>query len=105
MSNSVSFICAVCAFGFGTLAAYINLLISRRGVNSDSVASIMGHNMARMLVDIVTLGIVFLVCRRFELPMVICLVATALGLTVCGTIMLSGLAKSVLNDKDKDGGE
>ena len=101
-SSIINIICAVCAFAFGTLAAYINLLISRRGVNSDTVAGIMGNNFARLSVDIVTLGITFLVCRRFDLPMTVCLIAVALGLTVCGFLMLRGLAKSI---EKKDGGE
>lgn len=102
MSNSVYIICAVCAFAFGTLAAYINLLISRISLKRDSVAGVMGSNMARMLIDIAALSITFLVCRHFELPLAVCLIGTALGLTVCGMLMLRSLAKSIEN---KDGGE
>lgn len=102
MSNSINIICAVCAFAFGTLAAYINLLISRRGIKADSVSGIMGNNMARLLVDMVTLGITFFVCRHFELPLTVCLIAVALGLTLCGFLMLRGLIKTIEN---KDGGE
>lgn len=102
MSNNINIVYAICFFAFGTLAAYINLLISRRGINADSVADIMGHNMARLLVDIITLGITFLLCKHFELPMALCLIATALGITICGAIMLSKMVKSIEN---KDGGE
>ena len=102
MSNSVNIICAVCAFAFGTLAAYINLLISRRGAKSDSVAGVMGNNAARMLVDAATLGIVYFVCRRFELPLGVCLIAAATGLAVCGMLMLRSLIKKL---EEKNGGE
>ena len=102
MSNSVYIICAVCAFAFGTLAAYINLLISRKSIKAESVSDVMGSNMARMLVDIAALGITFLVCRHFSLPLAVCLLGTALGLTVCGMLMLRSLAKSI---EEKDGGE
>ena len=102
MSIGVKILCAAGFFVFGTLAAYINLLISRRSLNADTVAGVMGNNMARMLVDIAALGITFLVCRHFELPLAICLIAVAIGLTVCGMLMLSNLAKSI---EKKDGGE
>ena len=102
MKENINILCAICSFAFGTLAAYINLLISRRGVKAESVAGIMGNNVARLLVDIVTLGTVFLVCRHYELPLSVCLIAAAVGLTLCGMLMLRGLAKSLEN---KDGGE
>lgn len=102
MSISVKILCALCFFAFGTLAAYINLLISRRGLKSDSIAGIMGNNMARMFVDIAAIGITFLVCRHFNLPLAICLIAVAIGLTLCGMLMLSNLAKSI---EKKDGDE
>ena len=102
MSNSINIVCALCSFAFGTLAAYINYHISRRGLNDDSVAGIMGHNIARLLVDVITLGITFLVCKHFELPMALCLIAVAIGMTLCGSVLLSKLAKSI---EDKDGGE
>lgn len=102
MSTEIVIICAVCSFAFGTLAAYINLLISRRSIKADSVAGIMGNNAARMLVDAATLGIVFWACKRFELPIAVCLIAAATGLAVCGMLMLRSLAKSI---EKKDGGE
>lgn len=102
MSVKVNIICAICSFAFGTIAAYFNMLISRRGLKSESVAAVMGNNVARMLVSIACLGIVFLVCKRHELPLTVCIVAAAAGLTVCGMIMLRNLAKSVEN---KNGGE
>lgn len=102
MSSSINTICAVCAFAFGSLAAYIGLLISRQGINSDTVSGIMVKNFARLLVDIATLGITFFVCRHFVLPLTVCLISAALGLTVCGLLMLRGLAKSI---EKKDGGE
>lgn len=95
MTIGIKILCAVCSFAFGTLAAYIDLLISRRGLKSDSVAGIMGNNAGRMLVDAVTLVIVYLVCKRFELPLGVCLIADALGLTVCGMLMLRSLAKKL----------
>lgn len=102
MSKGIIIACAVCSFAFGTLAAYINMIISRRGLKAESVAGVMGNNVARMLVDVIALGITFLVCRRFELPLTLCLVAVAAGLTLCGMLMLRKLAKSIEN---KDGGE
>ena len=102
MPNTVVVLCAVCSFALGTLAAYINLLISRRGLKSNSVAGIMGNNAGRMLVDAATLVIIYFVCKHFELPLGVCLVADAIGLTLCGMLMLRSLAKKL---EEKDGGE
>ena len=88
-------LCAVCSFAFGTLAAYIDLLISRRGMKAETVTGVMGTNTARMLVDAATLAIVYFVCKRFELPLGICLVAAAIGLTLCGMLMLRSMVKKL----------
>ena len=95
-------LCAVCSFAFGTLAAYVDLLISRRGLKAESVTGVMGTNTARMLVDAATLAIIYFVCKRFELPLGVCLIAAAIGLTLCGLLMLRSLVKKLEN---KDGGE
>ena len=100
MTIGIKILCAVCSFAFGTLAAYIDLQISRRGLNSNSVAGIMGNNAGRMLVDAATLAIVYFVCKHFELPLGICLIAAAIGLTVCGMLMLRSLVKKL---EQKDG--
>lgn len=100
MTIGIKILCAVCSFALGTLAAYIDLQISRRGLNSNSVAGIMGNNAGRMLVDAATLAIVYFVCKHFELPLGICLIAAAIGLTVCGMLMLRSLVKKL---EQKDG--
>lgn len=100
MTIGIKILCAVCSFAFGTFAAYIDLKISRRGLNSNSVAGIMGNNAGRMLVDAATLAIVYFVCKRFELPLGICLIAAAIGLTLCGMLMLRSLVKKL---EQKDG--
>lgn len=100
MSTGIKILCAVCSFAFGTLAAYIDLMISLRGLKAESVAGIMGNNAGRMLVDAATLAIVYYVCKRFSLPLGICLIAAAIGLTLCGMLMLRNLAKKL---EEKDG--
>lgn len=100
MTIGIKILCAVCSFAFGTFAAYIDLMISRRTLKADSVTGVMGTNTARMLVDAATLVIVYFVCKRFELPLGVCLIAAAIGLTVCGMLMLRSLAKKL---EEKDG--
>lgn len=95
MTVGIEILCAVCSFALGTLAAYLDLLISRRGLKAESVTGVMGTNTARMLVDAATLAIIYFVCKRFELPLGVCLIAAAIGLTLCGLLMLRSLAKKL----------
>ena len=101
MTIGIKILCAVYSFAFGTLAAFIDLQISRRGMNAKTVAGIMGNNTGRMLVDAATLAIVYFVCKRFELPLGICLIAAAIGLTLCGMLMLRSLAKKLEHKNGK----
>lgn len=106
MSDLLNILCAVGGFAFGTLSAYINFRVSRRYLKADTVSAVMSVNFIRLLIDIVTLVIVFFVCRLAGLNLVVTLIAAALGLTIFGMLFLARLTKGIREGNgSKDGGE
>ena len=107
METYVYILTAAGGFAIGTLMAYLNCLISKKTIGSNNMSAIMGANFARLGIDAVTLLAVFLVCRHFGFSVPVAILATALGLTVCGMLFLKRLTKiiNVDNDDNQDGGE
>lgn len=107
METYVYILTAAGGFAFGTLMAYLNCLISKKTIGSNNMSAIMGANFARLGIDAVTLLAVFLVCRHFGFSVSVAILATALGLSVCGMLFLKRLTKiiNVDNDDNQDGGE
>lgn len=107
MNTMQNILCAVGGFAFGTLAAYINARVSRKGVNNSTVLAIMGTNAVRMLIDIAALLAAFFVGRFFGLSYLVTIVPVALGLSIFGMIFLRSLTKQFFQEEDnsKDGGE
>ncbi len=104
------YVYALCGLGgavFGLTGAYVNMLISRAGVKSDNFAGVMGVNMLRMLVNIIVLLVCIFVCRSFKLPLVLTVLAAAMGLSVGGMLFLKRLTKEIQSQSDAaaDGGE
>lgn len=107
METYVYILTAAGGFAIGTLMAYLNCLISKKTIGSNNMSAIMGANFARLGIDAVTLLAVFLVCRHFGFSVSVAILATALGLSVCGMLFLKRLTKiiNVDNDDNQDGGE
>lgn len=107
METYVYILTAAGGFAIGTLMAYLNCLISKKTIGSNNMSAIMGANFARLGIDAVTLLAVFLVCRHFGFSVPVAILATALGLSVCGMLFLKRLTKiiNVDNDDNQDGGE
>lgn len=108
METYVYILTAAGGLAFGTLMAYLNCLISKKTIGSNNMSAIMGANFARLGIDAVTLLAVFLICRWLSLPVGTAIVATALGLSVCGMLFLKKITKKLAENKDKpdvDGGE
>ena len=108
MDNLQNVLCAVGAFALGALVGYINSRITKKRANSDNVASIMFTNFIRMTLDILTLLVVLLVCRHFDLPSTMMLIAAALGLTIFGMLFLRRFTKQLKaadENQNRDGGE
>lgn len=108
METIIYILTAAGGFAIGTLAAYLNSLISKKTMGSSNMSSIMGANFARLGIDAVTLLAVFLVCRRFELSVSAGILATAVGLSVCGMLFLKSVTKKLAEnneERETDGGE
>lgn len=107
METYVYILTAAGGLAIGTLMAYLNCLISKKTIGSNNMSAIMGANFARLGIDAVTLLAVFLICRHFGFSVPVAIVATALGLSVCGMLFLKRLTKiiNVDNDDNQDGGE
>ena len=109
MDKYINVLCAVGGLAFGALGAFLTASVSRRSLKtkSDSVASVMGTNMLRMLIDVAFLACAILVCKCFELPLVVTLISVTLGLTVFGMLFLRSIVKKLgeNNESESDGGE
>lgn len=107
MDDLKTILCALGGLGLGTLAAFVNARISRRGLKDSTMLAVMGTNAVRMLIDIATLALAYLAIRLFDLPFMVTLIATAVGLTVFGMIFLRKLTKEIMEDgkTTQDGGE
>ena len=110
MGKYIYVLCAVGGLAFGALGAFLTASVSRRSLKteSDSMVSVMGTNMLRMLIDVAFLACAFLVCRCFDLPLVVTMVSVALGLTVFGMLFLKSVVKKLTEEEDDneaDGGE
>lgn len=107
MDVLANILCAVGGFAFGTLAAYINARISRRGLKNSTVAAVMGTNVSRLGIDVLTLGLALLASKLFDLNGPVVIISVALGLTIFGMIFLRQLTKKILEEEEcsKDGGE
>ena len=94
---------ALGGFVLGTGVAYLNYNISKKVLEKNSVAGIMGVNLARLAIDMAVLLAVFILCRRTQLPLGVSLISTALGETLCGILFLSRLAKQAKQDGNNGG--
>lgn len=92
---------------FGLVIAYINMRISKKNLNAENMAAVMGVNMLRLLLDAAALAIVFFVCRALEASITSALIATALGLSVGGMLFLRSMVRKTQfqDNKGADGGE
>lgn len=92
---------------FGLAVAYVNMLISKANLGSDSLAGIMGVNMLRMLIDVIALAATYFGCKALNLPLAVTLIAAALGLSVGGMLFLKQMTKIIQSQRDDaaNGGE
>ena len=110
MDKYINVLCAVGGLAFGAVGAFLTASISRRSLKtkSDSMVSVMGTNMLRLLIDVVFLACTFFVCKSFDLPLVVTLISAAFGLTVFGMLFLKSIVKKLNeenNESESDGGE
>ena len=92
---------------FGLAVAYVNMLISKANLGSDSLAGIMGVNMLRMLIEVIALAATYFGCKALNLPLAVTLIAAALGRSVGGMLFLKQITKIIQSQRDDaaNGGE
>ncbi len=82
----------------GIIVAIVNTLISKKAMASEKNSTAIGVNALRFVLDIVALAVAFFVCRAAQLNIIAGLVSTAVGLTVCGTILLVMVTKKITKE-------
>ena len=98
-------ISALGALALGSVAAFVNMELSKIALKKNEFALIMGINIARFLNDALILAAVYFICMRFELPLGLSLISAAVGMTLLGMIFLELLTKKIRSAAEPDGGE
>ena len=101
MSASMYIIGGLAGLAFGSLAAYLNSLITKnylkKNRNSDKpegTAAAMGVNFLRQLVDIAALAVDFFTRKLVPLPFTATIIGTAVGLTAVSFLLLYRMTKN-----------
>lgn len=101
MSTAMYVLGGAVGLAFGSLAAYLNSLITKHYLRKnmekrkpEGTAAVMGLSLVRQLVNIAALAIVFFVRDYVPLPFSATIVGTAVGLTAVSFFHLENLKKS-----------
>lgn len=73
---------ALAGAAWGALAAFINYRINKAAVKNNSNTSMLAANMARMAVDLVALGAVYLLRKRLPFRFEATIIAAAITLSM-----------------------
>lgn len=92
---------ALCGLVWGALAALLNFQISKRSIAKDSTSALLGANLARVGVDIVALGVVFLLRKVLPFPYEAALIAAAIAMSLV-TIVCAYRMSADVRPKDKE---
>ncbi len=71
---------------WGALAALANMLINRAALKKNSSGAMLAANMARLAVDLIALGTVFLLRGRLPFSFEAAAIGTAVSLSVLGIV-------------------
>ena len=84
---------ALAGLAWGALAAFINYRINRAAIRKNTNASVMAANLARMAVDLVVLGTVYLLRKLLPFSFEAAIIATAITLSVLTIVFAYRLSK------------
>ena len=84
---------ALAGLAWGALAAYINYRINKAAVKKNSNGSMMGANAARMAIDLIALGAVYLLRKRLPFSFEATIIATAIALSLLTIVFAYRLIK------------
>ena len=84
---------ALAGLAWGALAAFINYGINKAALKKNSNTSLMAANMARMAVDLIALGAVYLLRKRLPFSFEATIIATAITLSLLTIVFAYRLIK------------
>lgn len=88
-------------FIFGSLVAFVNMCITRRGLQKNSANAVMAASLLRMLVNIAALAAVYFTRKLLPLPFYGTIIGTAVGLSLVGILLNLRLSKKQLRTQRK----
>ena len=88
-------------FIFGSLVAFVNMCITRRGLQKNSANAVMAASLLRMLVNIAALAAVYFTRKLLPLPFYGTIIGTV-GLSLVGILLNLRLSKKQLQDPTKN---
>lgn len=103
----IDILSVISAAALGLAVAYVNMCISKVNLNASNIAAVMGVNMLRLLLDAAALAACFFASKKYDLPMMATLIATAVGLSAGGMLFLKLMVKKTQpqSNDTADGGE
>ncbi len=78
---------ALAGLVWGALAAFVNYAINRAALKKNSSSALLAANAARFAVDLVALGMVFLLRKQLPFRFEAALIAAAISLSVLNIIL------------------
>ena len=84
---------ALAGLAWGALAAFINYSINKAALKKNSNASMLGANGARMAVDLIALGAVYLLRKRLPFSFEATIIAAASALSILTVVFAYRLIK------------
>jgi hypothetical protein len=84
---------ALAGLAWGALAAFVNFCINKAAVKKNSNTSMLAANAARMAVDLVTLGAVYLLRKRLPFSFEATIIAAAVALSMLTIVFAYRLIK------------
>ena len=71
---------------WGALAAFVNLQLNKVALKKNTNGAVIGANMARMVVDLIALGSVYLLRKVLPFSFEAALIATAISLSILAVV-------------------
>ena len=89
-------------FILGSVVAFVNMCITRRGLQQNSANAVLAASLLRMLVNVAALAAVYFTRKLLPLPFYGTIIGTAVGLSLVGILLNLRLSKKQLQDPTKN---
>lgn len=102
MSVGIYLLAGGIGFIFGSLVAFVNMCITRRGLQKNSANAVMAASLLRMLVNIAALAVVYFTRNLLPLPFYGTIIGTAAGLSLVGFGLNYRLSKKQMKKENPE---